>query len=122
MIDDPPFELDKFRLSPEPVCERLISAPRKIRHGHFVKIPCWWIERLAKDAHYRATHVVALHLLYQQWKLRGQAIKLSNAILKIEGVSRGQKWRALRELERAGLITIERRSRKSPLVKVHAGP
>jgi hypothetical protein len=118
-MSDDPFDLDKLKLSPEMVRERLITVPRKIRHGHFVRVPCWWIERLAKSTRYRVTFLVALHLLYQHWKLRGQPIKLANGVLKMEGVSRGTKWRALRELEQAGLISIERRLRKSPVVTVH---
>jgi hypothetical protein len=118
MTDDP-FDLSKLVLPPEMVRERRITMPRKIRHGHFVKIPCWWIDRLAKSTRYRATFLVALHLLYQHWKLRGQPVKLANGALRMEGVSRGTKWRALVELEQAGLITIERRSRKSPVITVH---
>jgi hypothetical protein len=118
-VTEDPFDLGKLVLPPELVRERSISVPRKIRHGHFVKVPCWWIERLAKSTRHRATFVVALHLLYQHWKLRGQPIKLANGILKMEGVSRRAKWRALGELERAGLITIERRRRKSPVIAAH---
>jgi len=118
MTDDP-FELDKLKLPREMVVrERSISVPRKIRHGHFVKVPWWWIERLAKTARYKVTYRVALHLLYQHWKNRGQRIKLANGVLEMEGVAQGTKWRALQELERAGLITIERRSNRSPLVNV----
>jgi hypothetical protein len=118
-MSDDPFDLGKLVLPPEMVCEHSISVPRKIRYGHFVKVPCWWIERLAKSTRYRVTFLVALHLLYRHWKLRGQPIKLANGALKMEGVSRGTKWRALGELERAGLITIERRLRKSPVIAVH---
>ena len=45
--------------------------------------------------------------------------QLANGMLKIDGVSRASKWRALAELERRGLISIERRSRKSPLITVN---
>jgi hypothetical protein len=41
-----------------------------------------------------------------------------NRVLAKHGVSRASKWRALEELRRAGLITVEERSGKAPLVKV----
>jgi DNA-binding transcriptional regulator YhcF (GntR family) len=39
---------------------------------------------------------------------------LTNALAMAEGVSRRTKWNALIELERLGLVRVERRSRKSP--------
>jgi hypothetical protein len=100
---------------------RWAVVPRKIqkRREHFVKVPGIWVERLT-EARYIATYRVALHLLYQHWKMGGQPILLANGILRMEGVTRGTKWRALRELEQFGLIVIDRRPRKSPLVMVIA--
>ena len=43
-------------------------------------------------------------------------VPLPNAWLKQHGVGREVKRRALRDLEAAGLITVERTDRKSPLV------
>jgi hypothetical protein len=103
------------------VRERRITVSRKIRHGHFVKVPWIWVERLAK-ARYRVTYRVAMHLLYQHWKARGRPIRLANGVLQLEGVAKGTKWRALRELEKLSLIAIERRSRKSPLITIHVHP
>jgi hypothetical protein len=101
------------------VRERLAVVPRKIqkRRQHFVKVPWTWIERLSKTGSPN-TYRVALHLLYLHWKQGGHAITLANGMLIMEGVSRWAKWRALRELEQLGLINIECRPRKSPLVTV----
>lgn len=118
MTKDDDLDLSKFVLPPEMITERRITVPRKIRHGHFVKVPCFWIERLAR-AHYTVTYRVALHLLYQHWKNRGRPISLANGILVMEGVARTTKWRGLRELERLELVTIERRPRRSPLVTLN---
>jgi hypothetical protein len=41
-----------------------------------------------------------------------------NGVLKEKGISRWSKWRALNELERLGLITVERRKRKSPIIRL----
>jgi len=60
----------------------------------------------------------ALHLLFRVFKERRQTIKLANGVLEIYGVSRGQKWRALKELEALGLIRVEHCERKSPRVTV----
>jgi hypothetical protein len=49
MIENDPFDLSKLKLPPEMIRERrIINVPRKIRHGHFVKVPCFWIQRLAQ--------------------------------------------------------------------------
>jgi hypothetical protein len=121
MIEEDPFNLNKLVLPREMIRERCITVPRKIRHGHFVKVPWAWIERLA-PTHSAATYRVAHHVLYQHWKQRGQPIRVANGVLRMEGVPRTSKWRALLELERLGLISIERRLRKSPLVTVHLHP
>lgn len=114
-----PFDLSKFALPPE-IRERRAVVPRTIQrqYGHFVKVPGAWVEKLAQ-ARYVVTYRVALHLLYQHWKGRGRPILLANGQLKMGGVSRGTKWRGLRELERLGLISIERRPRKSPIITVY---
>jgi hypothetical protein len=118
MDDDPYADLKQHRLTPE-MLEKLAVVPRKIqrRRQHFVKVPWTWIERLAR-ARYTATYRVALHVLYRHWKIRGEPFTLSNGMVAIEGVARGTKWRALRELEQLGLIAIERRRRKSPRITV----
>jgi hypothetical protein len=95
----------------------LAVVPRKIqkRRQQFVMVPWTWIEKLA-TARYVATYRVALHVLYRHWKGQGEPFTLSNGAMLMEGVARGTKWRALRELERLGLIAIERRPRKSPRI------
>jgi hypothetical protein len=90
-------------------------ASRKRRH--FIKVPLLWFERLAEARHI-ATYRVALHLLYQAWKMSGQPVPLPNGPLIAEGIARGTKWRALGELERLGLVIVERRKRKAPRITV----
>ena len=116
MDHDPYADLKQHALTPE-ILGKLAVVPRKIqkRREHFVRVPWTWIERLAK-ARYTATYRVALHILYRHWKGSGKPFTLSNGMLMMEGVARGTKWRALRELEQLGLIMIERRKRKTPRV------
>jgi hypothetical protein len=91
-----------------------ITPPRP-RKGHFVMVPLEWMERL-ESAHQIATSKVALHLLHQSFKDRRPVVRLANGVLALKGISRVQKRRALGEMEALGLISVERRPRKSPIV------
>lgn len=93
------------------------STRVKRRHQQFVKFPLVWADRL-RTVRYTSSYRVALHLLYRHWKSGRCPIQLSNVALVEAGVSRDQKWRALRELELLGLIRIERRRRRSPLINL----
>jgi hypothetical protein len=120
MVDNKGPTLDSESLQPaaaEGVVERRL-VPRKIqkRLDHFVKVPWTWIERL-KGADGQ-TYRVALCLLYLHWKGNGAPIKLASGMLTMDGVPRETKRRALQDLERRGLVTVERRPRTSPLVRL----
>jgi hypothetical protein len=52
----------------------------------------------------------------RKWKARSLTFSLPNGQLAARGASRKAKYRVLRELEAAGLITVERQPRKSPRV------
>jgi hypothetical protein len=114
--EDPYADLKQHALTSE-MLEKLATVPRQIqkRRGHFIRVPWTWVERLA-EARYIATYRVALHVLYRHWKNGGEPFTLSNGMVAMEGVERRAKWRALRELEQLGLITIERRKRKTPRI------
>jgi hypothetical protein len=98
------------------VLERRAVVPAKWRRRrhHFISVPMVWFERLEGAS--GQTYRIALHLLYLDWRARGEPIQLANGLLRIDGVSRYSKWRALDELERRGLIAIEPRPRRSPIV------
>jgi hypothetical protein len=115
--EDDPFDLEKFRLKPEDVKAYAgkASASHGRRQRQFTIVPHGWSNRLKATRH-ASTFKLALHLLYQHWKNRRQPIALTNVALTGAGVSRRSKWRALSELERLGLVKVERRPRKSPLV------
>jgi hypothetical protein len=113
-----PFDLDEFTLTDAQVGERLASTPRKIqkRQRHFIKVPWPWVERLRGAT--GQTYRVALSLLYLHWKGKGEPVKLANGMLLIDGVSRQSKWRALRDLQRRDLITVECRPNRSPIIRL----
>lgn len=103
---DPHFAPDAAR--------KIESGVAKKRRTRFVIFPQLWIERLSGARHI-ATYRVALRVLQKHGQARGQPFPLPN---NIEGVGRWAKSTALSELEQLGLIHVERRDRKSPLVAV----
>jgi hypothetical protein len=116
--DRDPFDLDALRVNPANPNLRPKGTARKAKwQKRFILVPWAWADRL-KEAHYIGTYRVALHLLYEHWRNGGRAVVLSNCASEKIGVSRKVKWDALRELEWWGLIAIERRPRKSPLVSL----
>jgi hypothetical protein len=94
-----------------------VGAALKVRKSpqQFVKLPMWWAEAVAAALRSPATMLVA-ELLYQHWKTKRTTFPLPNDRLQHLGVSRWVKYRNLQKLERGGLIRVERRPRKSPLV------
>ncbi|SHI11876.1 hypothetical protein SAMN05443248_8370 [Bradyrhizobium erythrophlei] len=117
---DPELDLLKqCRLGPEfepDAARRIDSMIDKKRRQRFVMFPQQWIERLSGARHI-ATYRVALRVLQRHGQCRGRPFPLPN---NIEGVNRWAKSMALSELEQLGLIRVERRVRKSPLVAVVA--
>jgi hypothetical protein len=111
---------DKLRIDPAKIAAPPVPAKIRKRREQFVKLPMTWYEKISRPAlRCRFTCLVAWYLLYLNWKNRGKPFKLANGMLNYDGLSRDSKMRALRDLERRGLITVERRSRKSPIIHVH---
>jgi hypothetical protein len=92
------------------------AAPVKRKKAEaFVKVPLWWAEAATKAVG-APDAMVCIYLLHTSWKVKSLTFPLLNGRLKRMGVSREVKRRVLRDLEAAGLITVERRSRKTPIV------
>ena len=83
----------------------------------FVKVPLWWAETAAK-ATKTPKAMVWIQLLHAAWKAKRSTFPLPNGRLKTAGVTRFVKYRALHELEEAGLITVERRHGKTTTVTI----
>jgi len=116
MSDHHELDVGKFALTNEQVRQRLASVPFKMRkrRQQFVKVPWTWVDKLAGAT--GQTYCVALCLLHLHWQQKGGPVKLANGMLRIDGVSRQSKWRALSDLEHRGLVTVERRPRRSPMI------
>ena len=95
--------------------EAAAPVKRKRKIEPFVKVPLWWVHAAAEATGSPAV-LVLIELLHLQWKTRRMSFPVPNARLKNLGVSREVKRRVLRDLQRAGLITVDQRTRKSPIV------
>jgi hypothetical protein len=115
-MQDEEFNMDELRIEEEPIeTGRLASKIRLRRQDQFVMVPLEWMHRLVGAR--SATYSLALHLLHRAFKERSKTIKLANRLLTSGGISRGQKWRALAQLETLGLVSVEHRgARKSPII------
>jgi hypothetical protein len=108
-MQDEPWHVKRLR-------ELEAAAPIKRKKVEpFVKVPLWWIAQATKATN-TARALVCIELLYAAWKAKRPTFPLPNGQLTRRGIKRETKRRALRDLERAGLITVERPPRKTPIV------
>jgi hypothetical protein len=111
------FDLSRFAPPPG-----MVGATKPRREAKrlvgFVKIPWSWANALASDDVGGKVWAVACHILYETWREKGRPIKVPNGMLARCGVSRSAKVRALRKLEELGLVSIEWRPHKSPIVTI----
>ena len=130
-MDDDPFDLEKLRMPvPEvqigPAAKAAADRVARRREREFIRFPRVWEKRL-EASNSLNTYRVALVVLFRHWKAGEKPFALSNITMSTGGVNRQGKWRALQELERLGLIRVEKRpkkvalSRRSSLV-AHASP
>jgi hypothetical protein len=92
------------------------SSPPKSK-GSFVKIPMAWKDRLFEVGARNARTImigVELHALF--FKAFRKPFPLTNTAMAKMGIDRHAKYRALVKLEALGLIKVERRPGKSPLI------
>jgi hypothetical protein len=93
------------------------TATKPKKREIFIRTPFSWWEKLS-GCHGQIL-AVALFIIHLEWKSQGRRpVKLANGALDAYGISRRTKWRALNELERLGLISVERRVRKSPIIRI----
>jgi hypothetical protein len=111
-----PFDLENLKLKPGNVVSVSKVTPRKIakRRQCFVQVPWALVEALRGVS--SQTWYLAMYLAHLRWKNGDVPIKLANGMLEYDHLSRATKWRALAELERRELISVERRPRKSPII------
>jgi hypothetical protein len=82
----------------------------------FIKFPEMWRACLADARADGCTYRVALYLLDRA--CFSERVTLGNKALEKHGVSRASKWRALQQLRAAGLVALETRRGRAPIVTV----
>jgi hypothetical protein len=119
--EDPHADVKQHRLTPETLAfinakQRQGFEPDKIHRKiqKFVQVPDRWLERLEGAS--GKTYQLALRLLWLNWRHNGAEIRLSNKSIRLD---RHTKYRALADLERRDLVSVNRRHRRSPLVRVN---
>jgi hypothetical protein len=117
------FDPERFRLTPELQAElgaasKPKSKPKQQQPRHFVQVPGLWVEQLCAIRAHGSTYRVAMHLLHEAWATKTRTVKLTNVALAKNGVGRAGKAVALRELRKAGLVAVEQRPHRNPVVTV----
>jgi hypothetical protein len=115
------FDPSNFKLPPEMAADLAKAASK--RHGErprriepFLQVPHKAL--VAGSAVLRSSKqfLVWLYVFHRVWSDKNNTVVVANQTLNSWGVSRDQKTQALRLLEEAGLITVQWRERRSPLV------
>jgi hypothetical protein len=94
--------------------------PQRIakRREQFVQVPLAAVDTLTKADVSGKTYAIFLHLLHENWKSHGKPVRLANGFLDRIGVKRNAKTRALKKLTELRLVSVEWRTKKSPIVTV----
>ena len=130
MINRDPFDLNALALTSEQSAElaplQRVEAkttvrkplPAARRAGRFVLLP-YGRTMVAAGRIRCAPLAVLIELSFRLFKANRNAVPLANKALQAVGISPDAKIRALRELERVGLVAVERRGRgRSSLVTI----
>jgi hypothetical protein len=140
-----PFDIENLRLSPELAAELAKAKAERDASKRKGNKPEWLAGKIAassagtkkprkaEDWYVRVSLralavasgalrerrlVVFLYILYRVFKDKRHTVAVGNEILARLGVSARTKTRALKDYEQAGVLSVEWRSGKSPLVTV----
>ena len=113
----PHFDWSRMPDSQVPARRVELPSTEKRKARHFIPpIPLGWFQR-ACQLPGRAP--VLASILWRLYRLKkSKPFILAQARLNDFGISRRAKYRALEALEAAGLISVERRPKKSPVVAI----
>jgi len=83
--------------------------------NHFVRVPIEWLSRPRFRSVFPPSTALFLYMLYcSHWGQRG--VEITSALAGSFGLTRWTKNRCILRWERDGLVRVERRGRKTPLV------
>jgi DNA-binding transcriptional ArsR family regulator len=114
------LDVEKLRVDPE-FEQQARKSKRKGWQRLCTVVPRAWELRLL-EAKRVSTYRLAIELLYLHWYGKGNPIAVTGKVAEATRLSDRSKSRALAELERLGLIEIDRSPRKSPRVALHHVP
>ena len=114
------FDPDRFKLPPEMASELAKAKPKRQgkhqkRTEPFLQIPH---RAIVAGSHVLGGRrlLVWLYIHHRVWADKAKTVVVGNKTLRDWGVSRKEKYTALRRLAEAGLVDVEWRERRSPLV------
>jgi hypothetical protein len=90
------------------------SPPTAMDPSRHIGCPLWWFQAVLPAVRGKGELAVALFLYRQRVVQGSQTIAVANVRLSTEiGISRFTKYRAIKNLEDAGLVTVRRRNKKA---------
>jgi hypothetical protein len=98
---------------------------RQMKKGPDLILPMVWNDHMDKgmgdgmsDRMAGKVQTVARHILRLFWEARGCPVQLDSGPLVARGVSHSAQLRAVKDLERLGLIDVERHPNQVPVVRI----
>jgi hypothetical protein len=113
-----PIDIDRLRVRSAQPGTRRPGPPRHAKGESFLKgpIPLAWLEAAARLPG-RSLHA-GLALWYAAGLTRSAVVPLSNLSGVRFGLDRNAKYRALEWLESAGLVKVERKLGRAPVITI----
>jgi hypothetical protein len=110
--------IKKLRLDPGTLATLKTAQPKSRRRakGRFVVAELESLKTASKAVNTPLGLMVWLFIVYRTRLHRTHTVSVSNEALAKWGVERRAKYSALRQLEGAGLIRVERKGKRSPRV------
>ena len=119
MDDQDDIGIEKLRVDPALMQQILDQHARKSKRNgwqrNYTLVPREWELRLL-EAKRISTYRLAHEILYLHWYGKGKPVTVSGEVARAVKISARSKWEALTELERLGLIEVDRKPRRSPRV------
>jgi hypothetical protein len=113
-----PIDVDRLRVRSVQPGTRRARPPRHLKGEGFLKgpVPLAWLEAAARLPG-RSLHA-GLALWYAAGLMRSATVPLSNISGVRFGLDRNSKYRAIAWLEGAGLVKVERKLGRAPVVTI----
>jgi hypothetical protein len=107
------FDPAKLQLNPEQLAKARAAKGRR-KQKSYAQLAMSLGRHLAGAS--GQTYATMWMLVYQHWKGKGGPVRLTNRWLADYGVTRIGKHRALKDLAQRGLVVVDSRPHRSPLV------